>query len=57
MAEERKKSRIDDISRSVYDIKDKVEFAYKAKTGLTEDTIRDISREKEEPEWMLRKRL
>ena len=57
MAEGRKKSRIDDISRSVYDIKDKVEFAYKAKTGLTEDTIRDISREKEEPEWMLRKRL
>ena len=50
MAEGRKKSRIDDISRSVYDIKDKVEFAYKAKTGLTEDTIRDISREKEEPE-------
>ncbi len=57
MGEERKKSRVDDINRSIYDIKDEVEFSYKVKTGLTEDTIRDISKKKEEPEWMLKKRL
>ena len=57
MAEEKKKSRVDDINRSVYDIKDKVEFSYKADRGLTEDIIRKISAEKEEPSWMLEKRL
>ena len=53
MAEEKKKSRVDDINRSVYDIKDEVEFSYKADRGLTEDIIRKISAEKEEPAWML----
>ena len=57
MAEEKKKSRVDDINRSVYDIKDEVEFSYKADRGLTEDIIRKISTEKEEPAWMLEKRL
>ena len=57
MAEEKKKSRVDDINRSVYDIKDEVEFSYKADRGLTEDIIRKISAEKEEPSWMLEKRL
>ena len=57
MAEEKKKSRVDDINRSVYDIKDEVEFSYKADRGLTEDIIRKISTEKEEPAWMLGKRL
>ena len=33
MAEEKKKSRVDDINRSVYDIKDEVEFSYKADQG------------------------
>ena len=53
----RRKSRVDDINRSVYDIKDEVEFSYKADRGLTEDIIRKISAEKEEPAWMLEKRL
>ena len=57
MAEEKKKSHVDDINRSVYDIKDEVEFSYKADRGLTEDIIRKISAEKEEPAWMLEKRL
>lgn len=57
MAEEKKKSRVDDINRSVYDIRDEVEFSYKADRGLTEDIIRKISAEKEEPAWMLEKRL
>lgn len=49
MAEEKKKSRVDDINRSVYDIKDEVEFSYKADRGLTEDIIRKISTERKSP--------
>jgi Fe-S cluster assembly protein SufB len=57
MAEEKKKSQVEDVNRSIYDIKDKVEYSYKADTGLTEEVIREISKEKDEPEWMLEKRL
>lgn len=57
MAEEKKKSQVEDINRSIYDVKDEVEYSYKADKGLTEDVIREISREKDEPEWMLEKRL
>ena len=57
MAEEKKKSQVDDINRSIYDIKDKVEYSYKADNGLTEEVICEISAKKEEPEWMLEKRL
>ena len=57
MAEEKVRSQVEDINRSIYDVKDKVEFSYKAETGLTEEIIREISAKKEEPEWMLEKRL
>lgn len=57
MAEEKVRSRVEDVNRSIYDVKDKVEFSYKADKGLNEDIIRQISAEKEEPEWMLEKRL
>ncbi len=57
MAEEKKKSRVDDINRSMYDIRDEVEFSYKADQGLTADIVRKISAEKGEPAWMLEKRL
>ena len=50
MAEEKKKSQVEDINRSIYDVKDKVEYSYKADKGLTEDVIREISREKDEPD-------
>ena len=55
--EEKKRSNIEDVNRSIYDIKDKVEYSFKADTGLTEEIIREISSQKEEPEWMLEKRL
>ena len=57
MAGERKRTYVDDVNRSIYDIKDKVEFSYKSDSGLTEDIIREISSKKNEPEWMLQKRL
>lgn len=57
MEESRKKTYIDDVDRGVYDIKNADVAAYKAEAGLTEDIIRDISREKNEPEWMTEFRL
>ena len=54
---EKKKSQVDDINRSIYDVKDEVEYSFKAESGLTEEIIRKISAQKEEPEWMLEKRL
>jgi Fe-S cluster assembly protein SufB len=57
MEVERKKTVIDDVDRGVYDIKNEDIAAYKSKAGLTEDIIRDISREKNEPEWMTEFRL
>ena len=57
MAEEKVRSQVEEVNRSIYDVKDKVEFSYKADKGLNEEIIRQISAEKEEPEWMLEKRL
>ena len=56
MAEKRKKSQIEDVARSVYDVRDAAEFSYRA-SGLTEEVVREISVKKEEPEWMLAMRL
>lgn len=57
MDEIRKRTQIDDVDRGVYDIKNADEAAYKTDAGLTEDIIRDISREKNEPAWMTEFRL
>lgn len=37
--------------------RDKVEYVYKAKKGLDESVVREISAKKNEPEWMLERRL
>lgn len=49
---ESKKVNIQDLNRSVYDIKNKDRFSYKVNKGLTEDIVINISKEKNEPEWM-----
>lgn len=53
----RKKSQIEDMERGVYDLKNKFEYEYKTETGLNEEIVREISAEKEEPDWVLQKRL
>jgi Fe-S cluster assembly protein SufB len=45
------------IDRSIYDVADKDLSKYKSKPGLSEDLIREISKQKKEPKWMLEKRL
>ena len=46
------KTYVDDINRSVYDIKDEEKDAYRIDDGLTEDIVLKISEEKHDPEWM-----
>ncbi len=54
---QRERTHIDDQNRGVYDIKNAFEYDFKVENGLTEDIIREISSNKNEPEWMLEKRL
>ncbi len=54
---DKKRTYVEDIERGVYDIKNEDKARYKTQSGLTPDIIKDISREKNEPEWMLEFRL
>ena len=45
------------ISRETFDHKNEERSIYKTKEGLSEEIVREISRQKQEPEWMLKKRL
>jgi len=47
-----------DMDYSKYDFKDSTEmYVHLSKKGLTKDTVREISKLKDEPEWMLNFRL
>ncbi len=50
------KTKIEEVNRNIYDIKNKDEYSFKT-IGLTEDVIREISKQKDEPDWMLELRL
>ena len=54
---DKKKTQVADIDRSVYDIRDKVDASYQVQQGLTPEIIREISEEKDDPEWMRQFRL
>ncbi len=49
---EKKKTNVKDIDRRIYDIKNELNYSFKTDSGLTKDIILDISRQKNEPEWM-----
>jgi Fe-S cluster assembly protein SufB len=49
---DKKKTVVEDIDRGLYDIKNKDQYRYKVSKGLTEKIVMDISREKNDPEWM-----
>ena len=58
MAEEkRKKTYVADMERGVYDVRDSFSYDYKTDSGLTPDIVREISAQKDEPQWMLDFRL
>ncbi len=45
------------INREIYDHSNPEKLVFKAETGINEELVRRISRDKEEPEWILEKRL
>ena len=51
------KSYVEDIDRSIYDIRDDEKDAYKLKEGLTPKIVEQISKEKNDPVWMQNFRL
>lgn len=53
----KEKSQVADIDRSIYDIRDKEDDAYRMKEGLTPEIIDKLSKEKEDPVWMQQFRL
>ena len=53
----KEKTYVDDIDRSVYDIKDKENDVYKVKAGLTPEIVEKISKEKNDQAWMQQFRL
>lgn len=53
----RKKTYVADIDRTIYDQRNPFSFSFKTDKGLTEEIVREISRQKSEPAWMLEFRL
>ena len=48
----KEKTYVEDVNRSIYDLRDDESDAWKVKEGLTEEIVEEISREKHDPEWM-----
>lgn len=46
-----------EISRKKYDFRNFENLKFKAKPGVTEELVRQISKDKNEPDWILEKRL
>lgn len=57
MSEERKRTQVADVDRSLYDFTKSEEGYERYADGLTPDIVRAISTKKDEPEWMLQMRL
>ena len=55
--EAREKSQVEDIDRSVYDIRDEEHDAYRMESGLTPEIVDRLSKEKGDPVWMQQFRL
>ncbi len=53
----RQKTYLDEINTNMYDIKNKDNYEYKAKKGLNKEIIEEISRQKNEVQWMREFRL
>ena len=50
------KTQVEDINRNIYDIKNKDDYEIKIQ-GLNREIVEEISRLKNEPDWMLEIRL
>ena len=52
-----KKTKLEEVNRNIYDIKNEDKYEYKLKKGLTKEIIEEISKQKQDPEWMKEFRL
>ena len=57
MSDERKRTQVADVDRSLYDFTKSEEGYERYDDGLTPEIVRAISEKKDEPEWMLEMRL
>ena len=57
MAENREKTYVADVDRSIYDIRDVEHDAYRMESGLTSEIVDKLSKEKGDPVWMQQFRL
>ena len=46
------KTKVDEINRNIYDIKNKDEYEFKMDKGLTREIVLEISKMKNDPDWM-----
>ncbi len=57
MTEQKEKTYVEDVDRSVYDIRDEEHDAYRMESGLTPEIVEKLSKEKDDPIWMQQFRL
>ncbi|NLP28852.1 MAG: Fe-S cluster assembly protein SufB [Clostridia bacterium] len=49
---EKRKTYVEDLDRGLYDIINEDRYSYKVSSGLTPEIVEEISKEKNEPQWM-----
>lgn len=54
---DKEKTYVEDVDRSLYDFRNVDEDVYKVAEGLTPEIVKQISKEKNDPEWMTELRL
>ena len=54
---DKEKTFVEDVDRSLYDFRNVDEDVYKVAEGLTPEIVEQISKEKNDPEWMKEHRL
>ena len=53
MADLKEKTYVEDVDRSVYDIRDAENDAYRMESGLTPEIVEKLSKEKDDPVWKM----
>lgn len=51
------KTQVEEINQNIYDFRNKDDFEFKMKKGLSREIVEEISKRKNEPKWMLEIRL
>ena len=51
----RKKTQIDDLNTNIYDFKNADDYDYKIKKGWNKEIVEEISKQKNDPDWMKQK--